>query len=124
MNASGTGFDSLKIQPKDLADLLKMMADGQVNQNTAKTVLAEMFTTGKPAAEIVAAKGLTQVSDTDFIAKIVSEALAENPGEVASYKAGKITVANFLFGQVMRKASGKANPQVVRTELEKQLTQG
>lgn len=121
MNAAGTGFDSLKVQPQDLADLLKMIAAGQVNQNTAKTVLAEMFTTGEPAAEIVAAKGLTQVSDTGFIAKIISEALAENPGEVASYKAGKITVANFLFGQVMRKAGGKANPQVVREELEKQL---
>jgi aspartyl-tRNA(Asn)/glutamyl-tRNA(Gln) amidotransferase subunit B len=123
MNASGTGFDSLKVQPKDLADLLKMITDGQVNQNTAKTVLAEMFATGQPAAGIVKAKGLTQVSDTDFISKIVSEALAENPGEVASYKAGKITVANFLFGQVMRKAGGKANPQVVRSELEKQLKQ-
>jgi aspartyl-tRNA(Asn)/glutamyl-tRNA(Gln) amidotransferase subunit B len=121
MNASGTSFDSLKIQPKDLADLLTMMADGQVNQNTAKTVLAEMFASGKPAAEIVTAKGLTQVSDTVFIAKIISEALAENPSEVVSYKAGKITVANFLFGQVMRKAGGKANPQVVREELEKQL---
>jgi aspartyl-tRNA(Asn)/glutamyl-tRNA(Gln) amidotransferase subunit B len=121
MNASGTGFDSLKVQPKDLADLLKMITDGQVNQNTAKSVLAEMFGTGVSAAEIVAAKGLMQVSDTDFIAKIVSEALAENPGEVASYKAGKITVANFLFGQVMRKAGGKANPQVVREELDKQL---
>jgi aspartyl-tRNA(Asn)/glutamyl-tRNA(Gln) amidotransferase subunit B len=121
MNATGTGFDSLKIQPKNLADLLKMMTDGKVNQNTAKSVLAEMFGTGVSAAEIVAAKGLMQVSDTDFIAKIVSEALAENPGEVASYKAGKITVANFLFGQVMRKAGGKANPQVVREELDKQL---
>jgi len=123
MNASGTGFDSLKVHPQDLADLLKMIADGQLNQNTAKTVLAEMFATGQPAAGIVKARGLTQVSDTDFIAKIVSEALVENPGELASYKAGKLTVANFLFGQVMRKAGGKANPQVVRTELEKQLQQ-
>jgi aspartyl-tRNA(Asn)/glutamyl-tRNA(Gln) amidotransferase subunit B len=80
-----------------------------------------MFKTGASAAEIVAAKGLTQVSDTGFIAKIVSEALIENSAEVASYKAGKLTVANFLFGQVMRKAGGKANPQVVREELEKQL---
>ena len=39
----------------------------------------------------------------------------------ASYKAGKTTVVNFLFGQVMRSAGGKANPQVLREELEKQL---
>jgi aspartyl-tRNA(Asn)/glutamyl-tRNA(Gln) amidotransferase subunit B len=121
MNAAGTGFDSLKVRPQDLANLLKLMSNGQVNQNTAKSVLAEMFKTGASAAEIIAAKGLTQVSDAGFIAKIVSEALAESPDEVASYKAGKLTVANFLFGQVMRKAGGKANPQVVREELEKQL---
>ncbi len=121
MNAAGTGFDSAKVHPKELADLLKLISDGQINQNTGKAVLAEMFATGKPAAEIVAEKGLTQVSDTGFIAKIVAETLAENSGEVASYQAGKLTVANFLFGQVMRKAGGKANPQVVRAELEKQL---
>jgi aspartyl-tRNA(Asn)/glutamyl-tRNA(Gln) amidotransferase subunit B len=52
----------------------------------------------------------------------VREALDENPKEVASYRAGKAAVANFLFGQVMRKAAGKANPQVVRAELERQLS--
>jgi aspartyl-tRNA(Asn)/glutamyl-tRNA(Gln) amidotransferase subunit B len=69
----------------------------------------------------VAEKGLAQVSDSGFIAQMVGEALAENAGEVASYRAGKISVANFLFGQIMRKAGGKANPQVVRAELERQL---
>jgi len=32
-----------------------------------------------------------------------------------------VTIVNWLFGQVMRKAQGKANPQVVRAELERQL---
>jgi aspartyl-tRNA(Asn)/glutamyl-tRNA(Gln) amidotransferase subunit B len=121
MKLSGIGIESVKVSPSDLAALLKMIADGQINQLTGKTVLAEMFESGKSAAEIVAAKGLTQVSDSDFIARIVREALAENPKELESYRAGKVTVANFLFGQVMKKAQGKANPQVVRAELEKQL---
>ena len=43
------------------------------------------------------------------------------PGEVAGYRSGKETVLNWLFGQVMKKAAGKANPQVVRGELERQL---
>jgi aspartyl-tRNA(Asn)/glutamyl-tRNA(Gln) amidotransferase subunit B len=121
MNASGTGFEALRVAPRDLADLLAMIAAGQINQNTGKVVLAEMFATGQPAAGIVSARGLAQVSDQDFIGKLVAEMLAENAGEVASYKAGKTSVANFLFGQVMRKAGGKANPQVLRAELEKQL---
>ena len=53
----------------------------------------------------------------------MAETLRENPKEVASYKAGKTAVSNFLFGQVMKKAGGKANPQVVRAELERQLSQ-
>jgi aspartyl-tRNA(Asn)/glutamyl-tRNA(Gln) amidotransferase subunit B len=121
MNSTGTGYESLKIQPKELANLLKMVADGLINQNSAKAVLAEMFETGQPAAAIVDARGLAQVSDAGFIAEIVSATLAENPKEVESYRAGKLTVSNFLFGQVMRKAGGKANPQVVRQELERQL---
>ena len=121
MNAAGSSFDTLKVRPQDLADLLKMIADGQINQNTGKSVLAGMFASGSSAASIVAEKGLAQVSDTGFIAQMVSEALTENAGEVASYRAGKLSVANFLFGQIMRKAGGKANPQVVRTELERQL---
>jgi len=123
MKPSGIGIESVKINPSAFVALLKMIADGEINQNTGKNVLAEMFESGTSAAEIVAAKGLTQVSDTDFIARIVSEALVENAKEVESYRAGKLTVANFLFGQVMRKAQGKANPQVVRAELEKQLNQ-
>ncbi len=123
MKLAGVGIESVKVSPSELATLLKMVADGQINQLTGKAVLAEMFESGASAAEIVAAKGLTQVSDTDFIARIVREALAENAKEVESYRAGKLTVANFLFGQVMKKAQGKANPQVVRAELEKQLGQ-
>jgi aspartyl-tRNA(Asn)/glutamyl-tRNA(Gln) amidotransferase subunit B len=56
-----------------------------------------------------------------LLANLVGQVLDENPEQVASFKAGKETVANWLFGQVMRKAAGKANPQVVRAELERQL---
>jgi aspartyl-tRNA(Asn)/glutamyl-tRNA(Gln) amidotransferase subunit B len=121
MKIAGSDIETVKVTPAGLAALLKLVADGEINQNTAKAVLEEMFSSGKTAAEIVSAKGLKQVSDTGFITRIVSEALAENAKEVESYKAGKLTVANFLFGQVMKKAQGKANPQVVRAELEKQL---
>jgi aspartyl-tRNA(Asn)/glutamyl-tRNA(Gln) amidotransferase subunit B len=121
MNQAGGRIESVKISPQALAGLVKLVNEGEINQNTGKAVLEEMFASGRNAAEIVDAKGLKQVSDGGFIAQIVSEALAEFPTEVASYRAGKVTVANWLFGQVMRKAGGKANPQVVRAELEKQL---
>jgi len=88
LKPSGSGIESVKIQPRDLAALLKMVAEGEINQNTGKMVLAEMFETGQPGAEIVAAHGLRQVSDTDFIAKTVAETLADNAKEVESFRAG------------------------------------
>lgn len=121
VNALHNGFESVRVHPQDLADLLKLVANAEINQMTAKAVLAEMFASGLKAAEIVAAKGLAQVSDGDLIARLVNEVLADHPEQAQSYRAGKVTVANFLFGQVMRKAGGKANPQVVRDVLEKSL---
>ena len=122
MNQANSTVSQLKVRPEALAELVQIASDGEINQSSAKEVLTEMFTSGKSAAEIVEARGLKQVSDELLISNLVKETLAENPKEVQSYKAGKVGVANFLFGQVMKKAAGKANPQVVRAELDKQLT--
>jgi aspartyl-tRNA(Asn)/glutamyl-tRNA(Gln) amidotransferase subunit B len=121
LNESGRGIDSCPVSPEALAELLGLVTSGDINQPTGKAVLAEMFAGGKSAKEIVAAGSLGQVSDGDYVAGIVAKVLAENPAEVTSYRGGKLTVENFLFGRVMKKAGGKANPQVVRDELKRAL---
>ena len=121
MKTRGETADRLKVRPEALADLVGLVAGGEINQATAREVLAEMSENGRGAAEIVAARGLKQVSDAGFIAEIVRQTLEENPDAAESYRSGKETALNWLFGQVMKKAAGKANPQVVRGELERQL---
>jgi aspartyl-tRNA(Asn)/glutamyl-tRNA(Gln) amidotransferase subunit B len=121
MNQAGISVADLKVRPEALAELVGMVAGGEINQSTGKTVLAEMLHSGRGAVEIVEARGLRQVSDESLIAGLVGQTLRENPDAVDSFKAGKETIVNWLFGQVMRKAAGKANPQIVRAELEKQL---
>jgi aspartyl-tRNA(Asn)/glutamyl-tRNA(Gln) amidotransferase subunit B len=121
MNQANLSVADLKVRPEALAELVGLVAAGEINQSTGKVVLSEMFQSGKGATEIVAARGLKQVSDESLLANLVGQVLDENPEQVASFKTGKETVVNWLFGQVMRKAAGKANPQVVRAELERQL---
>jgi aspartyl-tRNA(Asn)/glutamyl-tRNA(Gln) amidotransferase subunit B len=121
MNQASIKVADLKVRPEALVKLIELVTMGEINQSTGKTVLSEMFQSGKSAAEIVELKGLKQVSDEGFIASLVRQVLDENPETVASFKAGKETVVNWLFGQVMREAGGKANPQVVRAELQRQL---
>ena len=120
-NATGRSAEDSPVGPKALAELLGFVGRGEINQNTAKQVLAEMAQSGQSAQVIIEARGLRQVSDEAQIAQWVEEVLAEFPKEVETYLNGKEGVANFLFGQVMRKARGKANPQVVRQILMKRL---
>jgi Asp-tRNA(Asn)/Glu-tRNA(Gln) amidotransferase B subunit len=99
-----------------------MVLRDELNQNTARTVLAEMYATGAFPESIVEAQGLRQVSDSRQIAAWVQQVIETNPQQVQSYLAGKETVARWLFGQVMRQANGKANPQLVQQELERALS--
>ncbi len=121
MNQAGVGIEAVKVPPQALADLLQRIAAGEINNNTAKSVLAEMFQSGQSAEAIIAARGLRQVSDEAAIQTWVEQVLAEHPAELQTYLNGKEGVANFLFGQVMRLARGQANPKVVRQVLMRNL---
>jgi aspartyl-tRNA(Asn)/glutamyl-tRNA(Gln) amidotransferase subunit B len=120
-NQSGESLTTIKVTPAMLAELIETSQSGLVNLSTAKSVLAEMLSTGKAAKVLIEEKGLAQISDNSFISDLVKNVLAENPSELASYRAGKETLSNWFFGQVMKAARGKANPTVLRAELEKQL---
>jgi len=121
LNQSGQDIETALVSPQSLATLLDMMRRGEINHNTAKTVLVEMFRSGSEPAEIVAVRGLGQISDAGLIAGMVQRVLAENPEQVVAYLKGKQTVDRWLFGQVMRLAHGQANPQVIQAELDRQL---
>jgi Asp-tRNA(Asn)/Glu-tRNA(Gln) amidotransferase B subunit len=72
-----------------------------------------MFDTGRAAAEIIAAEGLAQISDTGAIEKIARDIVAKSPDNVAKYRSGNEGVFKFFVGQVMRETRGQANPQLV-----------
>jgi len=121
LKQSGQTIQAAAVRPEALADLVRRQEAGQITGTVAKQVLAEMYASGRTAEEIIAASGLEQISDSGFIARLVEEILSENPQEVATYLAGKETVAQWFFGQVMRAAGGRANPQVVQSELVRRL---
>jgi aspartyl-tRNA(Asn)/glutamyl-tRNA(Gln) amidotransferase subunit B len=120
-NETGTPLDESAVSPQALADLLNRVERREVNANTAKGVLAEMYRTGKPAQEIIEERGLAQIGDKDQIGDLVSTVLEENPDPVLQYLAGKESVLGFLIGQVMRASRGKADPQLVRELLHERL---
>jgi aspartyl-tRNA(Asn)/glutamyl-tRNA(Gln) amidotransferase subunit B len=110
-----------KVTPTMLSALI-LSSHGTINIATAKSVLEEMFNTGKPADVIIKERGLSQISDTAELEKIVTEVINSNEQPVAEYRAGKETVLKFLVGQVMKATRGRANPQLVNDVLRKKLS--
>lgn len=121
LNQSGKSVAEVKVTPQSLAELTLRVAEGKINLNTAKQVFGEMFKTGKSADEIIREKGLVQITDNNLISELIAGVIKDHPEEVASYLAGKETLANWFFGQVMARAKGQASPAVIRAELEQQL---
>src|SRR5690606_30564847 len=110
-----------KLKPEALAVMLQMIDTGEISGKIAKTVFEEMFYSGKSPREIVAEKGLAQISDADQLAALVRRIIAENPGTVADYRAGKTKALGFLVGQVMKETKGQANPGLVNKLLQEEL---
>ncbi|MFI5093415.1 MAG: Asp-tRNA(Asn)/Glu-tRNA(Gln) amidotransferase subunit GatB [Candidatus Acidiferrum sp.] len=122
LNDSGKEIDASTVTPGSLAELLKLVESGQITGAVAKKVFAAMFETGRGASEIVAAEGLTQISDSSAIEQAAREVIQKNPDNVAKFKSGNEGVFKFFVGQVMRSTRGQANPQAVNDILRKLLT--
>ncbi|HAV39847.1 MAG TPA: Asp-tRNA(Asn)/Glu-tRNA(Gln) amidotransferase GatCAB subunit B [Aquificaceae bacterium] len=117
----GKDIEDSPVSPKGLAELVRLIKEGTLSSKLAKEVLKEMVATGKDPNEVVEEKGLKQVSDEGQIRAFIEEVLKENPKEVERYRSGEEKVFGFLVGQVMKKAKGKANPQVVNKLLREML---
>ncbi|MCZ6916060.1 MAG: glutamine--tRNA ligase/YqeY domain fusion protein [Gemmatimonadetes bacterium] len=105
-----------------LGSLVALIDDGTINRPAAKQVLAEMVKDGGDPGEIVAARGLEQISDSNAVAALVEDVIASNGNKVAEYQAGRTGLLGFFVGQVMKESGGKANPELVQTLVRERLT--
>ncbi len=121
LNKARVELADTKLTPRHLADLLALVADGTISQSGAKQVLEAVFETGDAAADVLERLGLRQVTDASALQTWVDEAIQENPGPVAQYRAGKAAALNAVLGQVMKRSGNSANPQAVRELLVRRL---
>ncbi len=86
LNNSGKSIAQSSVLPENLADLIKILDAGKINNNQAKEVLVEMFNSGKTADSVIKEKGFEQISDTSAIEKIVDEIIEKNQNQVSAYR--------------------------------------
>ncbi|MFL5409932.1 MAG: Asp-tRNA(Asn)/Glu-tRNA(Gln) amidotransferase subunit GatB [Myxococcales bacterium] len=121
LNEGALDLGSPKFQPGQIAEVFRMQDEGTLSSTAAKEVLAELIQTGKPPAQIVQEKGLSQVSDEAALEAVVVSVLAKNPAEVERYKGGKKNLLGFFVGQAMKELKGKGNPGVLNALFKKRL---
>jgi aspartyl-tRNA(Asn)/glutamyl-tRNA(Gln) amidotransferase subunit B len=114
IRSKGVKAGSLQLQPRHLAEIIRMVDEKKITTNTAKSLLDQVEETGNAPIEIVERENLAQVSDEDALRQVITEVIAENPDQVKTYRSGKETVIGWFVGQVMRATQGKANPQLVQ----------
>ena len=121
INTDGVEICDCSLSPTGIAELIDLIDSGTLGGPAAKTVLEQMYQTGKAPSTIVEEMDLGQISGSDAILDAIRQVIAENPKAVADYRAGKAQSITFLTGQVMRLTRGRANPAVTREMLQRQL---
>lgn len=121
-NAENQGTARI-ITPKDLAQLVDMIAASEINGKQAKEIFIKMLDGEMGTPKEIADKfGMKQITDTSAIEKAVDDVINANPAQVEQYKSGKTGLLGFFVGNVMKATGGKANPAVVNEILRKKLS--
>lgn len=113
---------SIKITPEHLANLIIEIDKGTINSKSAQEVFADMMPTGNMPADIIKDKGLQQIGSADELEAIVVQIIANNPDNVAKFRAGNDRVFPFFVGEAMKATKGKGNPQLLTALLKKHLS--
>ncbi|MBI3284173.1 MAG: Asp-tRNA(Asn)/Glu-tRNA(Gln) amidotransferase subunit GatB [Burkholderiales bacterium] len=130
MNLDGKTFEQCPVPAAALATMLARIADNTISNSGAKQVFEALWNAPQnpdgtrslqEVDDIIAAKGLKQISDLGALEKIIDEVMAANQQSVDEYRAGKEKAFNSLVGQAMKATKGKGNPAQVNELLKKKL---
>ena len=121
-NKSNLSIADIPISPVNFSDLLAAIKSDKISTKQGKIVLEKMWETGKTAEEIIDNEGLSQISGTDEINKLVDKVLKNHYKSVEEYKNGKDKLFGFFVGEIMKESKGKASPQLVSKLLREKLT--
>ncbi len=121
LNKKNLTIDESPVSHDKLGELIDNIESGKVSNRLAKDIFEEMCETGKSPSDIIAEKGLSQISDEGELEKLVNDVLSANPENVEKYKNGKDKLFGFFVGEAMKLSKGKANPKLLNELLKSKL---
>lgn len=94
--------------PAQLNELVKLIDDGKIRNNLAKSTLEKMLDSGKGALDFISESDMGGL-DENALNDLCKQAVEGNPKAVADYKSGKEKAIKALVGNVMKNSRGKAD---------------
>ncbi len=121
----GGGATVEGLDPGLLVETLQLVSDGLVSRNQGKEVFAAALAGEGRPAQIVADRGLAQVSDSGALGAVVDEVFAANSAAVQEWRDGDDKVRKkkrgFLMGEAMKALKGQGNPQLLNQLIDERL---
>jgi aspartyl-tRNA(Asn)/glutamyl-tRNA(Gln) amidotransferase subunit B len=112
LNERGETIDAFPVRPEALAELIGRVQKGDFDTSRGREIFAEVLTSGRSVADVVASLGIAAVGEDELIA-LCKELIAANPKIVADVQGGKEQAAAGLIGQAKKK-NPNVNPAKVR----------
>ena len=122
-NESGVELSALPVTPGQVARICALVAAGELNNKLARQVLDGVLAGEGSPDEVVAARGLSVVTDSGVLAAAVDVAIAANPEIADKIRGGKAAAAGALVGAVMTATRGQADAASVRDLILQRLGQ-
>ena len=120
LNKEDKMIGEIYLTPKMLVDLISSLNSGKVNIKQVKEVLTKALEENKDPNKLIVELGLSQITDSDEIRKIINDVLDENTNLIEDYKNGK-RVFDYLVGMTMKKSKGRVNPKMTNLLLKEEL---
>lgn len=121
LNKEGKEIKDIAITPQNLAKLVNLVSEGKLSNAQAREVFNAIVMTNIDPETKAKELNLVQVSDTDFILKVINEVIDENISVIDDIKNGKDRAMGFLVGQVMKKTKGKVNPALASSLMKEEI---
>lgn len=121
LNQRAIDISEAKLKPEHITDILARIEAGEISGKIAKTVLSAVFDGEGAPAEIIAKRGLQQITDPDQLIPVINDVLAAHPQAVQEIADGGKKQIGFVVGQVMKKTGGKADPELLHRLIAEQV---
>jgi len=121
LNKAGSEIDSCPLSPERLASLVALLATERIHGKIAKQVLSDDFSEDADPEEIIARKGLEQITGEERLAPLVDKVISSNAEVFAAVAAGDAKKKEFLIGRAMAESGGRAAPAALRALMEARI---